>query len=185
MSQSSADSDDSGLSRRTLIRLLIGLGIGIPILVEGLTLLGLVEQALLGDDEDEADEGTATPSAVHVGDEILPETPQREVLSAATIRAAEDGWRFTVTVEVDNDAEVPYELRLGTVTTSAGTEVRGGGSTGRIAPGDSGTAAAFWLLPEGETPATVEATAITTPEGESPETTRSVIELGQIPVQGS
>jgi len=171
------------VKRRTLVRLLIGLGIGIPILVEGLTFLGLIERQLFDEGGDSTDEPTATPiRRVGVGDELLPDTPQPETVRELLIIAAGDPWQFTMSVAVENTGDVPYELRLGEVTLSDGTTVQGGGSTGQIPPGDQGTAAAQWSLPSGSTPRTVEVTG--TAYGESPTVIEEDVHLSKVPVQG-
>lgn len=171
------------MKRRTLVRLLIGLGIGIPILVEGLTFLGLIERRLFGEDGRSDDGMTATPTRrVGVGDELLPGTPQPETVRELLIIAAGDTWQFTMSVAVENTGEVPYELRLGEVTLSDGTTVQGGGSTGQIPSGEQGTAAAQWSIPSGSTPRTVE--VIGTAYGESPTVTEEDVTLSKVPVQG-
>ncbi|MFC7172729.1 hypothetical protein ACFQL0_03920 [Haloplanus litoreus] len=77
----SADGTPGGLSKRTLIRLLVGFGIGIPILIEGLTFLGLLQNQF-GGEGDDSTESTATetdgaPEAVGVGDDMLPKPTGR------------------------------------------------------------------------------------------------------------
>jgi hypothetical protein len=166
-----------------LVRLLIGLGIGIPILVEGLTFLGLIDRHLFDDDGDGRNGATPTPTRqVGVGDELLPETPQPETVRELLIIAADEPWQFTMSVAVENTADVPYELRLGEVTLNDGTTVQGGGSTGRIPPGEDGTAAAQWSIPPGSTPRTVE--VIGTTYAESARVAEADVHLSKVPVQG-
>lgn len=140
------EADSSGLSRRTLIRILIGLGIGIPILVEGLTFLGLVQNAF-GDGDEET--GAA------VGDELFPDTAQRETLIDATLRDDADGRVLALTVRVENTTGLPYAVRLGAVVLRDGSSVEGGGSTGRIPPGETASATGRWTLPAGGRPDSV------------------------------
>lgn len=174
------------MERRTLIRLLVGFGIGIPVLIEGATFLGLLEARLLGGDEDE---GTATPSPtpgrrVGVGDELLPETPQTETLTTATLRAAGGRWPLTLSVSVENGTDHASELRLGAVTLDGGRTVDGSATTGRLAPGEAGVATGRWELPSGSTPQAVAATAIQYADGEAASTTERTIRLERIPVEG-
>lgn len=178
---SASDDGDGGvLSRRTIIRLLVGLGIGVPIIIETATFFGLVGQEL-GDGGD-GDGGTETPTVDRVGEgeELLPETPARETLLDSTIRAREDAWRLTITVDVENTTEMSYQLELGAVTLLDGKTVDGGARTAALAPGDSAAVTGRWDLPPGSTPDAVDATAIV---GGS--ATTKTVPLQKIPVQGS
>lgn len=149
------------MERRTLIRLLVGLGIGLPIAVEAATFLGLFRSRLLGGGGAETPTPTPTPrpGAVGVGDEILPATQQTDTVTDAAIYVGGGTREFRLTVEVENDTDVGYQLVLNAVTTDAGTVVSGGGSTDQIAPGGRATVTGRWELPDEERPATVIAVA--------------------------
>lgn len=184
-----SDSDSPTMERRTLIRLLVGLGIGIPVAVEGATFLGLVRRQLGGGDDGDGDEdGTAgeeTPAPRRVGDELLPETAPVERVTDMAIRATEGRWRFEMTVEVRNDLDTAYEFGLGAVTTGGGRTVEGGANTGTMASGETTTITGRWNLPEGDTPETVAASAvIAVPGAATPRELSRRIALGRVPVQG-
>lgn len=169
--------ETEGLDRRTLIRLLIAGAIGIPLLVEGLTFLGIVGEQF-GDHEGTP---TATPTedpGVTVGDDLLPSTPQSETVEQAHV--ASDGWTFTMVVAVENGGDRPYELRLGAVSTEDGRTVEGGGTSGSIAPGEGGTAAGSWDLPDGVMPAAVDVVAVAGDETVVDES----VPLGNVNVRG-
>ena len=172
------------MKRRTLIRLLVGLGIGIPILVEAATFLGLVESRLFGDGD--VGDGTETPAPrrVAVGDELLPATVQSETLVDAVIRGADDPWVLAITVTVENRGEVPYELRLTDVTLTDGRTVAGRSSTGRIAPSASGQVTGAWELPAGTTPDRLVVVSVDYVGG-TPSATETEVRLDKIPVRGS
>ncbi|MFB6353897.1 MAG: hypothetical protein ABEJ92_07395 [Halobacteriales archaeon] len=170
------------MERRTLIRLLVGLGIGIPVAVEAVTLLGLVETRLFGDG------GAATPTPgprrVGIGDELLADTPQTETLTDAVVRGQGRPWVCVLTIAVDNPTEAAYELRLGTLTLGSGRTVAGGASTGRIAPGGSGRVTGAWEIPQGSTPDALEVVAVDY-AGATPAATTARVPLAKVPVQGS
>jgi hypothetical protein len=176
-----ADGGRDGISRRTLIRILVGLGIGIPIIVEGLTFLGLVGSQLGDDDGGDGDETDATPERERVGtgEELLPETDAVDTLATTTLVARDDAWKLSMTVEVENTTEQSYQLRLDDVVLTDGNRVAGGGRTEALAPGETAILTGRWDLPPGSTPTAVEATGIV--GGTS--TTRTV-PLEKIPVQG-
>jgi hypothetical protein len=88
------DETDDDVSRRWLSRLLVGLGIGIPVLIEGTTAFRLITSRLFGSGDGGGDEGgatgTATPterSAVGVGDELLAATAPIETVRELCVRA--------------------------------------------------------------------------------------------------
>ena len=170
------------MERRTLIRLLVGLGIGLPVAIELATFGGLFESRVLdGDGGDGADgdrprtptaDGTGTPpeGAVGVGDELLPATEQADTVTGAEVRT-EGGKRvFVMTVAVENDTEAGYELRLDALSTRSGTTVTGGGRSEQIEPGGSATVTGRWELPAGERPDSVIVVATLTAEDGGRET---------------
>jgi len=157
------------MERRTLIRLLVIIGIGIPLLVEGITFLGLLEAQLLGG-------GTPTPSpeGVGVGEEVLPETAPADTLSTASL-SEEGGERLlTLTVKVDNTGNGTYELRLRGVTTDGGETIGGNASTGDVRPGESTFVTEQWVIPADTRPASVTVVAITVEDGQNRRVEKSV-----------
>lgn len=168
-----------GIDRRTLIRILVGLGIGIPVLIEALTLLGLVGD-LFGPGDGETPTPTETATGVGVGDELLPETPATDTVESAFI--ALEGWTFTMVVGIENTTDRTYELRLRSVTTDGGATVRGGGESDPVPPGESGSVTGSWDLPEGSSPASVDVVSIAR-DGTVTKVDRTVT-LGSVPVRG-
>jgi hypothetical protein len=182
------DDTPGGLSKRTLIRLLVGFGIGIPLLVEGITFLGLLDQQFGGGDGDEDAGATATETptpAVTVGDDLLPETDRSETLASAVLReVGADRWPLTLTVEVTNSGDTDYEFQLLSLSLDDGRTVGGRTSTDRLAPGEQRTITAEWSIPAGSTPRAVDAVALVYSDDGSVETIERRVELGKIPVRG-
>jgi len=180
-----------GMERRTLVRLLVALAIGVPLVVEGGTLLGLLDRAFGGGNGDEEGSGgngspTGTPTrrAVGVGDELLPETTPVEEVTDMTLRATGDGWRFELTAEVRNDLDTAYEFRLGAVSTDDRT-VEGGAGTGTMASGETATITGRWDLPEGEAPEAVAVSAVVAVVGgDTPREVSARVPLERVAVQG-
>jgi hypothetical protein len=177
--------------RRTIIRLLVGFGIGIPILVELATFVGLLEQSLLGGEDGDDEAGTATATertttttadrGAGVGDELLAETPQRETLSNASFRAGDDQWVLTLVARVENTESYPYTVQFGAVTTENGRRVEGSGRSVTVAAGETTQVTGTWQLPPGSRPAAV---TVRTAAGETAATTHDVT-LAPIPVEGN
>jgi hypothetical protein len=185
-----ADSDGDtpgGISKRTLIRLLVGFGIGIPLLVEGITFLGLLDQQFGGGEGDDGSGSTATETptpAVGVGDDLLPETDRSETLASAVLREVDgDRWPLSLTVEVQNAGDTDYEFQLLSVHLEDGRTVSGRTSTDRLAPGETRTITGEWSIPAGSTPRAVDVVALVYADG-SVETVERRVDLAKIPVRG-
>jgi len=185
----STEPDDADVRRRKLlVRLLVILGIGIPLVIEGLTFAGLVSNQLLdGGEADDPATLTATPAGsrgVAVGDELLPSTEPRETLTTANLRATSESWILTLSVEVDNTANATYQLQLHAVETTGGRTVTDVVTT-TVRPGERRTLTGQWALPEGDRPESVRVVAVEGVEGNgSTVTTSETVELAPIPVQG-
>lgn len=189
---SDGDSDGDtpgGISKRTLIRLLVGFGIGIPILVEGITFLGLLDEQFGGEngDDDTGTGSTATETAtpgVGVGDDLLPETDRSETLASAILREVDgDRWPLSLTVEVRNTGDTDYEFQLLSVHLDDGRTVSGRASTDRLAPGERRAITGEWSIPAGSTPRAVDVVALVYSD-DSVETVERRVELAKIPVRG-
>jgi hypothetical protein len=176
---SAADDDD----RRRLIMWVLVIAFAVPLIVEGLTLVGLVG-SYFGPAGTAAPSTTPTPVVgVADGEELLPDTDRVERVSTVTLQSGGEGWTLTVTAQVDNTGDLPYELRLGAVTTDGGRRIEGSASTGRLNPGESATLTAQWNLPAGDRPDTVAVTAVEFDDGEQTLVDRDV-RVGRVPVQG-
>ncbi|MFB6222952.1 MAG: CARDB domain-containing protein [Haloarcula sp.] len=176
--------DVDGPEQKTLLRLLIIVGIGLPILIEVATFGSMLGHQLSGDAGGETAAGTPTaePSGASVGDTILDGSDLTVKIERTTVVTADDGWRFTLTVNVTNTGNRTATARLDSVTTQSGTTVEGSAATGHLSPGETGTVTKSWLLPPGERPATVSVTVLWNPGTGSPESSHYTVELGDIPV---
>ncbi len=199
----SADAEEAEAHRRrTIIRLLVGFGIGIPVLIELATFVGLIEQSLLGGDDDDGsggneDEGeseaadgstdggsrtTATDGAgAGVGDELLPETSQRETLTVASFRAGDDRWVLTLAAEIENTGPEPYTVQFASLVTQDGRRVEGSHRPVTVPSGETGQATGTWQLQPGNRPDSV---VVRTTVGDATATDHEV-ELGRIPLEGT
>ncbi|MFB6169835.1 MAG: hypothetical protein ABEJ06_01700 [Haloarculaceae archaeon] len=156
------------MERRTLVRSLLAAAFGVPLLVEGGTVLGMFSHSL-GDERD--DGGTATETTgVGVGDELLAATAATEDITQAVVRMRDGYWQFDLSVEVTNPGDERYRLVVGTVEATNGKRVDGGFRV-EVPPGESKTASGTWRLPEGQRPASVEVEAY---EGSDPVASETV-----------
>ncbi|WP_423998777.1 hypothetical protein ACOZ4I_09220 [Haloarcula salina] len=177
--------DVDGPEQKTLIRLLIVIGIGLPILIEVATFGSMLGHHVVGDGGggDAAPETpTAAETGVVTGDEILDETNLSARIESASVVTENDGWRVTVTVNATNTGQTPAAVRLGAVTSRSGTTVDGAATTDRIRPGESATVTESWLLPPGERPGRLAVTTLRYPPDGTPTTESHTVTLGDIPV---
>jgi hypothetical protein len=176
------ETDDESDDRRRLIMWVLVIAFVVPLIVEGLTLVGLVG-SYFGPAGTAAPPATPTPVAgLAEGQELLPGTDRVERVSTVTLRSDSDGWTLTTTVQVDNTGDLPYELRLGAVTTDGGRRVAGSATTGRVTSGGSATVSAQWDLPAGDRPSTLVVTAVEFEDGEQVLVDREV-RVGRVPVK--
>lgn len=174
------------MDRRQLIKYVIVVAILVPLVIEGMTLVGLVGQYLGGNGDQATPDPTADGTAVEgvrEGDDLLAETARAETVSTMTLQSGSDAWTFTLSVQVRNDADTAYELRLGAVTTGAGKTVAGSATTGRVEPNGTAVVSAQWTVPSGERPERLAVTALEYDGGETVVVDREV-GLGPVPVQG-
>lgn len=138
----SPSSDDAAdkTSRRWLIRVLVGLGLGIPIAIEASTFFGLLS-------------GERGDGSADIGDELLTETPQTETLVDSSVFQGPPR-QYEFIVEVTNNEETPYELTAGPLYTDAGEKSET--TTAEIAAGEGGELVSQWEIPADATPTAVQ-----------------------------
>ena len=174
-----------------MVKTLLILAIAIPILIEVITFGGLIGHYVGGGGSGGPSGGgtaapTATATAEDSGLSVLPQTTQTERIERARLLNASDGRQLVVTLSVRNQDRSGYELRLDNVTTVAGTTVEGTGSTtGTVDGVETGTVTGSWLLPPGEEPASLTVTAVTDPEGSTPNERTYTIPLDEVTFEGS
>jgi hypothetical protein len=176
-----APDDERAVRRRWLIRALVGLGFGIPIAIEGATLLRMVRSYFFGGGGDGEDGGNTTDPTAGIGDELLPETSQRETIERAVLVTGRNVWQFEARIGVENTGDAPYTFRVDAITTDEGNRIADPVSTGAIAPGESATIEHTWRLPVGQSPAVASVVGIT--EGATTDRVEREVDLGEFPRQ--
>ena len=177
--------DVDGPEQTTLIRALIVVGIGLPIIIEVATFGGMLSHHLLGGPGDEVPAEatpTETVTGASVGDGILTETALEASIERGTVVTTGDGWQFLLTINATNTGSEPHELQVGSVTTREGRTVEGTGTTGAIEPGSDATVTGSWLLPSGQRPASVAVAVVTQDTGGQTKSADYTVALGDIPV---
>jgi hypothetical protein len=129
--------------RRSYLKWLIALAVGIPVALEASTFFGL-----LGGQVGE-EQGLA------VGDDLLAETDRPETVDEL---AFADG-RFELAVRIENTGNVPYGVTVSSIQLSDDESVDDPVAVGPVGPGEAETLAGSWTLPGGTTPTALEVVA--------------------------
>ncbi|GGL42644.1 hypothetical protein GCM10009037_27740 [Halarchaeum grantii] len=148
------DAENDVWSRRSFVRYFAPISIAIPVVVETETFVGLLQNDF-GEDSTWDD---PTGVSVGIGGDLRPDLDTREKLQNAALTEVEDGRRLQLAVAVRNTADAPYRLELGAVTTDGGDTVEGGYTTDPVAPDETASFTAEYVLPADATPASVETT---------------------------
>ncbi|WP_227132944.1 hypothetical protein [Halorubellus salinus] len=147
--------------RRKYLKYLIALAVGIPVALEAGTFFGLL-QGQVGDEK-----------GLSVGEDLLAETARPETVD--TLAVADGTFELSVTVE--NTGDVDYGVSISEVKLSNGEALSDGASVGPIAPGETGTLAGEWSLPDGATPTALVVTAREYGDGTAEVVAASTVEL--------
>lgn len=169
-------------SSKRLVRILLIIGIGIPVLIESATLIRMIGGYMGGEEAAQESTPEATETYVVEGDELLPETPPAERIVTLTVEPQSEAWVFTMELDVENTTARPYELELGEVEVGDGQVVQQTVSQ-RWDAGAAETMAAEWRLPVGQIPSGLTARARWHIGTDSTRTLTRPVQFGQIPVQ--
>ncbi|WP_181684558.1 hypothetical protein [Halorhabdus salina] len=170
------------MERATLVKVLLVVAIGIPLLIEGATFLSLFNQHL--GSEDTAGTPTPAPETFSVGDDLLTNVHGENVTATienGSIQATDDAWLFTLEIDVQNSGPGPVAVNVGPLRTGDGTVGSTVAESGEIGPSASTTLFVQWSLPTGETPQSLTVTR--TRYGSDPITTERTVRIGGFPVQ--
>ncbi|WP_135662189.1 hypothetical protein [Halorhabdus rudnickae] len=143
------------MNRTTLAKVLLVVAIAIPVIIEGITFFGLFGQHF-GSANDAA---TPTPDALGVGEDLLSGVEGSEAaatIESGSIQASDDGWLFTVSINVANHGNSPTRVTFGPVTTGEGTVLEQTVTSDRLSKNGTDSVVAQWTLPSGETPRSIE-----------------------------
>ncbi|QGN06973.1 hypothetical protein Hrd1104_06475 [Halorhabdus sp. CBA1104] len=170
------------MERATLVKVLLVVAIGIPLVIEGATFLSLFNQHL--GSEDTAGTETPAPETLSVGDDLLTDFGGENVTATienGSIQATGDAWLFTLEIAVRNSGNQSVAVSVGPLTTGDGTVGETVAESGEIAPAGSTTVFVQWSLPTGETPQSLTVTR--TRYGNETTTADGTVQIGGFPVQ--
>jgi hypothetical protein len=147
--------------RRSYLKWLIALAVGIPVALEASTFFGL-----LGGQVSE-ERGLA------VGDDLLSGTDRPDTVKELSFANGQ----FDLAVSVENTGDVPYGVTVSAVQLSNDERIDEPAAVGPVGPGGTETLTGSWSIPEGTTPGALEVVAREYVDGREEVVTASTVEL--------
>ncbi len=168
-------------SRKNLLRILVILGIGIPLLLELFTLFKL----FTGEEKHGEIKITEDVKMVTAGDQVIPVTPPVIVLEYARILASPEEFIFEIELELEDIPGKRFVLELEDLKLKSGQTIKTTKrKTWRVSDNskNEGEFETNWSIPPGDTPEGLKLkTVIYTDKDEKKEMEHNVI-FGKIPV---
>jgi len=176
-------------SSKWLVRSLIILGIGIPVVVELTTLMGLIGNSFSDQGATNSNTSEENVRRIRPGNELLPETPPSEVLKTAYVLAGSGSWEFNMTITLSKLKGLQsLSVTLDSLTTRNGVKIYEPVTYQRNAlDADSAyTLDARWDIPAGEQPKSIHMNATYIGYGDSlSRKLNKQLLFSKIPVRGS
>ena len=183
MTDKSAKSDKEG-SRKTLVRILIAVGIGIPVLVELLTLFNLINVQLFEDEK--AIRQQASPTEVReyiIGDTLFADSVTPITLQDMIIKVSPQSWRFELVLARSGSITTAGPLLTAdSLKLKSGEIVSDAQSWEMDNSSGSDTTRFSWMLPSGEIPTVLYISTQKSVQKDSASSQQQV-QLGNIPVR--
>lgn len=173
-------------SKKTLVRILIIVGIGIPVLVELLTLFNLINVQLF--EEEKVPEQQARPAEVEefmVGDTLFADAATPIAISEILIKVSAQSWRFELTLAQSGSTAVVGNLvAIDSLKLKSG-EVLSDTQKWEVNKSSRLQKTFEWLLPSGDIPTVLYMSSRQSFSKDSVANLRLDVQLGNIPVRYS
>ena len=185
MNEGSSENEESGKkSNRRLVRILVIVGIGIPVLIELLTLFNLVNVQLFSDEKEEVQqvETVEEVQAYVEGDTLFTDYATPIVIRSMEIKVSARQWRYELLLMPADTATImekmvmvdSIRLESGKLLSSDQAQHPGEGSRGYLLE---------WELPSGDMPQLIYMSSIQPVAPDSTATIQKEIRLGKIPIR--
>lgn len=181
------DNDASQTSMQRLVKWLLIVGVGVPVLVEGITFFGLVGHHVSDSGKEEASGTPAHARApeVNIGDDLLSSTSLVERVTEAREWAYGEHWAFELTIALEKPPEKGYRIVFDSLRTEDGNMIADekelqweGGDEAE----DDRAQTVQWIIPPGDQPFSVRVRAYDGKDARQPVQTQYVT-FGKVPVQ--
>lgn len=174
-------------SSKWLVRTFIILGIGIPVVVELTTLMGLVGNTISNQATTEENKATEKSERIEPGSELLTETSQTELFKSAHVWVGQNSWEFSMTISISGLRNIrSMSFVLDSLETRNGNMVNESFTYDKnISHADSTYLfTANWNIPQGDQPKSVHLEATYKSPGDSvSESINKRLVFNKIPVQ--
>ena len=188
MEEGSSENKKSGTnSTKRLVRILVIVGIGIPVIVELLTLFNLINVQLFTDEQEQVPQFDTTREAKRYmeGDTLFADYAQPVVIRSMEIKVSARHWRYELSLmPADSSANMANNVVIDSLKLESG-KVLTGGQASHIRPTTEEGPVHFleWELPTGDIPRMMILSAIQPLGPDSTGTVQKEIRLGKIPIR--
>lgn len=189
MEHNNSDTSDSESgSNKKLVRILIIVGIGIPVLVELLTLFNLVNVQLFEDDSelDRKKESIVEVRKLTEGDTLFADYASPVAVESMRIKVSAQEWKFELIFTHLNPREVEkFGLRIDSLKLNSGQILRTINDSEQKTESNVSRTRAEWKLPSGDIPQMLFLSSLQAISEDSTETIHTEVPIGNIPVRYS
>lgn len=178
--------EQSTNSSRNLVRILVILGIGIPVVVELLTLFNLVKVQIWEEEPRvEVPAKTSQAEPLQPGDTLFAEQPPMIVFHEMQISVNAQSWTFILSFKTERVGQSEVPVSIDSLRLHSGRFLRDTGSNGLTKQADSSSfeTSYTWSLPSGDLPEVLFLTRLVRAGPDSTYRERQEILLGNIPVR--
>ncbi|SHG19522.1 hypothetical protein SAMN05443144_12121 [Fodinibius roseus] len=183
---SNSDSDSRNSSKR-LVKILVIVGIGIPVLVELMTLFNLINVQIFDDEEvQEQPEPVAEVRQVTEGDTLFRDYRFPVTIELLRINVSAQEWRFELGLSVPDSVDrEPLEIELDSMQLNSGKILAAGRNRSwNIQEGHTPPRIqAEWELPNGDIPGTLYISSFQQMQNDTASRVQQEVPLGNIPVR--
>lgn len=179
--------DDSGNSTKRLVKILVIIGIGIPVLVELMTLFNLINVQIFEDEQEvnQQKESVAEVRAVEEGDTLFADYSNALTINLLRIKVSAQEWRFALGLNpVDRLDQQQLQVEVDSLRLQSGKILSGTGDNlweidDTVIVGMS----AEWKLPNGDIPEMLYISSFQYIESDSTKRVQQEVPLRKIPVR--
>ncbi len=188
MTESNSHKEDaSGNSTKRLVKILVIIGIGIPVLVELMTLFNLINVQIFEDEQEvnQQRESVAEVRAVEEGDTLFADYSNALTINLLRIKVSAQEWRFALGLNpVDRLDQQQLQVEVDSLRLQSGKILSGtGDNPWEIEDTVPVGMSAEWELPNGDIPEMLYTSSFQYIESDSTKRIQQEITLGKIPVR--
>jgi len=148
--------ENSGNSTKRLVKILVMVGIGIPVLVELMTLFNLLNVQIFGDEKDSNsfDTNITEVRGVGEGDTLFAEQGSKLTIDQLRVEVSTQQWRFTISMTaVDSISQDELQISVDSLNLQSNKTLLGSESRSwEVRQTAPAKVHGEWILPNGDIP---------------------------------